>query len=460
MSRQSSRAQQACLRCRTQKRKCDKQLPGCALLSRACRYAVQNGSVNPAAQQPSVSVPVPELTQLTPESISSTIKAQVITAIGGERSVRQAAAVYFQTIQSWLPIIDERLYYDRLPSSLKDTPEFCLLTLCMFLLGTVPVDHELSLRMRSLYTLAKTFVALIDATGENTLDLLQARLLLTIFEVGHGMYPAAYMSMGANVRAAVALGANGTCDRQLCAMFNSAERADEARCTWRGIVIADRYVALESGKGSLIHKDVMPMNAAESQGSIRTICPTTRAETAIHEARPSIPSIDQVLTHVHDPTQHQDFNNNEALQLLKTLNAFEATLQAHPALNTLCDSTTALWRSAALTFMKFGCHVKQPDGEYCNALALTRLVELVKDLVSSCVMLVSGVSPFHPGALPVFVIQPVYKAALLLRGDLMNNPRFQNKNAGRDLENSLQCMGGRWLAARRYLLDLGGRDMQ
>ena len=48
--------------------------------------------------------------------------------------------------------------------------------------------------------------------------------------------------MGANVRAAVALGANEVSKAQLEETFKSPGRAGEARRIWRGIVIADRWV--------------------------------------------------------------------------------------------------------------------------------------------------------------------------------------------------------------------------
>ena len=112
----------------------------------------------------------------------------------------------------------------------------------MVLLGANPVKDEITPRMRSLYILVKGYIASLEAIDVNSLELLQCRLLLTIFEVGHGLYPAAYISIGANVRAAVALGANEASKAELEKTFKSSEKADEARCTWRGIVITDRLV--------------------------------------------------------------------------------------------------------------------------------------------------------------------------------------------------------------------------
>lgn len=168
-------------------------------------------------------------------------KALIYTVIGDERSITQIAAVYFRTTHTWLPVIAEGTYLERI-SSLESqfTPDFSLLTLCIFLLGVIPSDGEMSVGMRSLYTQIKGGIASLEAMGVNSLDLLQCRLLLTVFEVGHGMYPAAYISMGGNVRAAVTLGVNAASSKERQRIFKTTERAEEARLTWRGIVITDR----------------------------------------------------------------------------------------------------------------------------------------------------------------------------------------------------------------------------
>jgi hypothetical protein len=75
--------------------------------------------------------------------------------------------------------------------------------------------------------------------GTNFLEMLQSRLLLTMFEIGHSIYPSAYISTAANIRAAVSLGIGATC-KDLRKVFRDPQKVEEARQTWRGIVITDR----------------------------------------------------------------------------------------------------------------------------------------------------------------------------------------------------------------------------
>jgi hypothetical protein len=266
----SSRSNQACVRCRQQKRRCDRGLPVCALckrcaysgylpgtsrgmlthprrLSRKCGYQMQNDS---AEKLHGRSLHLPDSLDLTPPNIRSTLEEQISKIIGDGLELRSAAVAYFQTIHTWLPIISENVYFSRLSQARVDSApaDFSLLTLSMFLACQAPVDGEISPRTRSVYVQIKSLYSMVEAIGTISLDMLQCRLLLTTFEVGHAMYPAAYVSAGANIRAAVAFGAN----KELCkptGLISFPDRAEETRKTWQGIVMVDRYASLENGKG-------------------------------------------------------------------------------------------------------------------------------------------------------------------------------------------------------------------
>lgn len=104
----------------------------------------------------------------------------------------------------------------------------------------MPVNSEISLATRRLYILIKSFIAMLEAVGMNSLAMLQGRLLLTTFEIGHAMYLSAYISAGANIQAAVRLGASAVTSRDLFKAFPDPRLAAEARKTWHGIVITNR----------------------------------------------------------------------------------------------------------------------------------------------------------------------------------------------------------------------------
>lgn len=69
---------------------------------------------------------------------------------------------------------------------------------------------------------------------------MQSRLLVTLFEVAHGLYPAAYISIGATVRAADALIVLGEDLRWTASA--SEHHTEERVMAWTGMVILDRSV--------------------------------------------------------------------------------------------------------------------------------------------------------------------------------------------------------------------------
>jgi hypothetical protein len=60
-----------------------------------------------------------------------------------------------------------------------------------------------------LYVSAKRFIALLEATGTATLLMLQANILVTWYEYGQAIYPAAYMTAGWCTRYGNMLGISG-----------------------------------------------------------------------------------------------------------------------------------------------------------------------------------------------------------------------------------------------------------
>lgn len=49
----------------------------------------------------------------------------------------------------------------------------------------------------SLYVTLKGIISLLEATSYHSLEVVQCRLLIAFYEIGHGIYPAAAASIGA-----------------------------------------------------------------------------------------------------------------------------------------------------------------------------------------------------------------------------------------------------------------------
>ncbi|KAA8648398.1 fungal specific transcription factor domain-containing protein [Aspergillus tanneri] len=321
--------------------------------------------------------------------------------------------------------------------------DFSLLTLCMALVCKVPVDREIPLPTQSLYALLKSFVALLEAMGTISLEMLQCRLLLTIFEIGHAMYPSAYISTAANIRAAVTLGIGATCE-DLRKVFPDPQKAEEARQTWRGIVITDRYASLESGQAP----NTPHGRCIDTVGGNRDSEDWAQVEMdsftkLAHASR----LLDQVLVHVHATLSHPLFNEAEAVQILKSLTSFLMTFQSGDEnLHPLSDSALALCRSAMLEILEVGSHMDIHDNECCIYTSLNILKSLVHEIARGNIT-----TPIERATLSVFLPHCLYKAAILSLSDARVSGAVDPEPSIRPLKSLLGYLAMRWVAAKHYL---------
>lgn len=116
---------------------------------------------------------------------------------------------YFDTAHNWLPIISKKRMTRNMLNPLWEAgPDLALLFLCMKLMVTRPQDG-IDCATHPIYMAAKRFLSLLEASGVTSLLLLQAYLLITTYEIGQAIYPAAWMSAGACARYAQLLGIHG-----------------------------------------------------------------------------------------------------------------------------------------------------------------------------------------------------------------------------------------------------------
>ncbi|GJN75593.1 fungal zn(2)-Cys(6) binuclear cluster domain-containing protein [Purpureocillium lilacinum] len=444
---------QACLRCKQQKRKCDRLLPVCSLcqrLNRSCCYSDPDGAAHP--------LPVPDLLDLTPANISQTLEAQVSAIIGPPPLVHAAAQAYFTTVHPWLPVISEDAYYSQLSAS-RTQPmqaDFGLLTLSMYLVCALPVDGQVPAQTRSLYALLRSFVGMLEGLDAgNSFEMLQSRLLLSVFEMGHGLFPAAYISAGASIRAAVCLGANDAASsgRLHKTLQHPTGQADSTPQVWRGVVIANRYATLLSGKGSC----PPPKPSSEADEKSAEIHDHTTPSQIDHFTRLAHASrlLEQVLAHIHETTPHHEFNTAEAFQIIKTATCFMETFSdGDAAENAILSSAMAVCRSAVMEILEFGSRVVQPDSEFCNQASVNMLKTIVEELMHGAAHLLSASSAVRTDALSVFIAQPLYKAAMIYLRNLTDADRMDLGPSVKPLRDALLLIGKRWAAAGRYIEEI------
>ncbi|RAO70459.1 uncharacterized protein BHQ10_006471 [Talaromyces amestolkiae] len=182
----------------------------------------------------------------------------------------------------------------------------------------------------SLYTTVKTSISLLEATGCNSLDTIQCRLLLVLYEMGHGIYPAASISIGACARAARNLGLHpGSSEAAEPTSMEVIE--EERRRTWWAVHNLDRFINLYGGDAVFATEDANiedPLPAEDGSWSQNALPDTVRANLSTPAAfkvgqfaRECQVShlVGRVVRHVFNPISDANFHEYEAAQLERTL---------------------------------------------------------------------------------------------------------------------------------------------
>lgn len=159
------------------------------------------------------------------------------------RDIQSIATRYFGSVHLWMPILSTQRFYDHLSNFVSQpSSDRSILIFCMRLVSWLPAEHAGKDKPRTPdYLAAKRFFLEAEISGGLTIQLLQAMTLLTIYEMGHAVYPAAYLSIANCARYGSALGIDvHKSSDPASASFDEMEQ-EERRRLWWAIVILDRF---------------------------------------------------------------------------------------------------------------------------------------------------------------------------------------------------------------------------
>ncbi|CAG9983814.1 unnamed protein product [Clonostachys byssicola] len=146
---------------------------------------------------------------------------------------------YFTDVHVWLPILHKQQIYAYLETSSSDLPvDVALLFLCIRLLVSGPKTWPAGPRS-GIYVTAKQGLAGLEIAGIMSETVLQASLLISLYEIGHGIYPSAFLSAGACVRYSHAIGLGGP---QECRLQRPLSRFDheQSQKLWSAAILLER----------------------------------------------------------------------------------------------------------------------------------------------------------------------------------------------------------------------------
>lgn len=165
------------------------------------------------------------------------VQKEYASLLGSLVEVDHVKTRYYLSIHTWMPIVS-KLRLNRLTEHARGPlkADVVFLLLCMKLL----VTREKRPRSSTLYASARKLSKELELKDIITLRTIQAGVLLSMYEVGHGIYPAAFLTISCCARQGVALGLHNKLAPQRAGNPRSWVDWEERQRIWWMIVILDR----------------------------------------------------------------------------------------------------------------------------------------------------------------------------------------------------------------------------
>ncbi|KAF4225598.1 hypothetical protein CNMCM6457_008020 [Aspergillus fumigatiaffinis] len=177
------------------------------------------------------------------DTVHSTVSVlpHILHLLGDLDEIRFTAGRFFEHVHQWMPFISKKRFYDMyLQPAFQTRPDVVLLLLALKLITTFPPAGARGPRTPLYDAVRRLYV---EVEGAFSILVLQAGVLVALYELGHGIYPAAYLSIGACARYAHALGINVSRTVPTRRVLTLVE-VEERRRVWWAIVILDRFVSI------------------------------------------------------------------------------------------------------------------------------------------------------------------------------------------------------------------------
>jgi hypothetical protein len=165
------------------------------------------------------------------------VEPDVLAFVGDGLSKQSLISSYFTLIHPWIPFLSRKYFMERVLNPFGSAlPGNTLLIAAMKLVAMSPPESS---PRSDIYTSIKA--TLLRAVTSSLLEfrLFQTMILLGVYELGHAIHPAAYMTIGSCIRYGNALGINAMAELDVQRAINNVE-SEERRRSWWAVLLLDR----------------------------------------------------------------------------------------------------------------------------------------------------------------------------------------------------------------------------
>ncbi|KAI0837057.1 hypothetical protein F5Y06DRAFT_297839 [Hypoxylon sp. FL0890] len=526
------RARFACIACRRLKRKCPKELPSCSLcvrLEKRCEYPPRARNLHEnTSHESSTSSERPsweddrQLLSHPPTELHSAFRkgaipgpgdvyafpamyfldsevcirplpsdsAQPIAPISSSISLPSEPVTvyerYFSTIHQWLPVLSKKRVRQHMAEGglALDSP-LHLLFLCMKLVSE-PLPLEVSAKTYKPYIWVLETLLEVENSRLPCLQLLQSVILISIYEMSHAIYPAAYLRVGHASRLCIMMGFHDR--KHATQLFKDPvtwTAREEERRAWWAVFCLDRITSQgvvgfplstpEASSGELLPCPEAPWN----EGGVGFNEPLFAASFSNNTSLGSFANVCQaahvlgrVLRHrsdLHNSSLDLGFRISEAKQLHQILASLSGHLsdvsQGSPSLGGSVSVSLTLCFSARLSLYDiYACnekystdHGRSSEEAEMQREALVGIFEVVEHIWQLARQILDSIQ--QGGEAELNTLSPLlchclYAAAGESEWLLLEQ---ENSSAGqwlKDIVKLLELIGERWQIAGVYLSEI------
>ncbi|KAL8336106.1 hypothetical protein RB601_000098 [Gaeumannomyces tritici] len=499
-------ARQACATCRRQRRKCTRQLPSCQLClksRRVCEYPSEVDSPQSAVSGSHLPLRDPAVALFFLDSymfrrrntVTKTPRIQppheIVELVENKADVQLSVQIYFAEVHPLFPIVSKlKLLQDLAAASFQPPKADTQVLLVAIRLSCQSLEGYSTgeATQASLYWKTKRALSCLEANGILSIRLLQALLLVTYYEISNAIYPSAFMSVAMCARVGQAIGIHDhTRAPQMLPVRTSLVEHEEARRTWWGFIVLDRYITIgpEYRPFSCLGPSpdaLLPMDEGSWESGEPRIRPSLAVSAAVdNSACPfartcqAASLLSRVLLHINHRPDDYDAYYAESLMLARAATAF-ALAVAHeagalgdpqlapllPALGLAYSTQLALFDAhSCAECLSFEGNVGSPGQLEMQQVALEGLLALSPRVASLARRIVGMLG--HGGgvrAVSPLVLDCLYQTAKQQAWYFRETSKREVFDDYTTVREALAAAGHTQIRANEYLVILDGDDLR
>ncbi|KAK6439436.1 hypothetical protein LTR95_004361 [Oleoguttula sp. CCFEE 5521] len=414
-----------------------------------------------------------------------TLPQSTLQALGSSAQLREMIEHYFRTIHLHFPIVSHIRLYQHIANPLHEPGADMALLFLAMKLAMLPVAEGYSARNERLYGEVKGLHAFVESQNGFSVQLLQSALLIALYEIGHGIYPAAYMTVGHCARLGHAMGLHTRDAPEMLARPATWTEQEERRRVWWSVIILDRFINIgHSGKPFAtgepdVNTHVPGNDAGWDKGRMFVAAPLALSASLTTVASPFARTcqashlLGKVLRHLGDKGMSLEHRFDEALQLSRTLNSLEHALRSEAIKEDmtqyeqppLCTALSITYSAMLTLFDAYSCTDRAVPNAPETQLQMQQ--ESIEGMfrVSDLAMQLARNLRDHLNSTDVSVCSPLavdslYQTAATYAWYMRESSDANTAHLLAELKEILRLVNRRWRVAGEYLTFVEATEFQ